>query len=293
MFLIRGSVQFEKCLPESISCIPATTRRMALRDALENNRDVTKFANEYKVELFNLVQKLSSGRIIYMREQPIFEWEVNGQPFFSSNWRFEQVMTLNVIKHGYYTEGLRLACEGDYKNAKKSFVDATKICEEIMHGPVAAWSFKDMITLKMSHEDFWECEMAYMNAYSLLMTTQFALQEEKHSLLQVISKKMYEAAALALHQDDRAKDIHDLALLTYAYSKASHLWKEGKHATALAMTRWKEVEKPRLDGSQKLMAYFTEQEELFVSWERENANVYFVSPDDKVPDLETITVTGP
>ena len=163
--LIRGTVEFERCLPESIPSIRTTTRRMALRDALESSRDVQKFAEEYESELNALIQQLESGRVIHMKQQPVFEWEIAGQPYFSANWRFEHMMVHHVITKCKFEEGLRVAEEGDYKTAKKSFVDAAQHCETIMTDCIKKWPFHDMVSLKMTHEGFWHCQKKYCEAF--------------------------------------------------------------------------------------------------------------------------------
>ncbi len=286
--VIRGTLHFEKCLPDSVhGSIRATTTRMALRDSLDNNRNVHQFAASYLTELKSLISQLESGRILHLKEQPIFEWQIDNKAYFSSNWRWEHVMVLYAIAQQHQKDGIQLSVEQDFKAAKKSFLEAAKICTEIKKGPVAKWSFKDM-NVKYSYSDFWDCEQKLNESYALLMTSQFAIKEEKLTLLPIIGKKLYKSVETCFHQSQEAQHIHDLALLMVAYTHAIDLWNKSNHGDSLAMTRWSEIQKPQMGGCDTLYQWFTDTEELFQSYHRENENVYFCKVSDTIPDIGEI-----
>ena len=77
--LIRGQVEFERCLPESVSCIRATTRRMALRDALETSRNVRQMAEDYASEFDTILAELERGRSHIIMEL-VMQTNVRSQP---------------------------------------------------------------------------------------------------------------------------------------------------------------------------------------------------------------------
>ena len=277
--LIRGQVEFERCLPESVSCIRATTRRMALRDALETSRNVRQMAEDYASEFDTILAELERGRVIHLRQQPVFEWEIEGRAHFSANWRFEQMMVNFIIMKEAFKEGLRVGAEGDYKNAKKSFLEAAELCNSVNKKCISQWPFRDMATLNMTHDDFWHCEQKYCEAFGTLMTLQYAIAEKKGTLMHYISKKMYGEASLALHQHEDANALHDLALVTFAYAKATAFWNAGEHGKALGMLQWQGAQKPELEQASGLAAWFQEQEDIFDLWRSENNNVYFREPE--------------
>ena len=287
--LIRGAVEFERCLPESVSCIRATTRRMALRDALETSRNVRQMAEEYASELDAIMIELERGRVVHLRQQPVFEWEIDGRAHFSANWRFEQMMIQYIIMKDALNEGKRVGVEGDYKSAKKSFLEAAEICDRVNKNCISQWPFRDMATLNLSNEDFWHCQKQFCEAYGALMTLQFAIQEKKTKLLSYISKKMYGHASLALFQHEDAKKLHDLAVLVFAYSKADTLWSAGRHGEALGMLQWQHMQKPTMDEASSLATWFEEQEDIFDSWRTENSNVYFAEPKYDAGAIEEVT----
>lgn len=286
--LIRGAVEFERCLPESISCIRATTRRMALRDALETSRNVRQMVEEYASEFDAILSELERGRVVHLRQQPVFEWEIDGRAHFSANWRFEQMMIQYLIMKEAFNEGMRLGAEGDFKSAKKSFLEAAEVCQMVNKKCILQWPFRDMVTLNLSNEDFWHCQKQFCESFATLMTLQFAIKEKKTNLLSYISKKMYGHASLSLFQHEDAKKLHDLALLVFAYAKAESLWTAGSHGEALGMLKWQHMQKPTLEQASSLATWFEEQEDIFESWRTENSNVYFSEPKYDANAIEDV-----
>ena len=285
---IRGTVEFERCMPESIPCIRTTTRRMALRDALENSRNIQQMAAEYESELIELLSNLESGRVVHMKQQPVFEWEFDGNPYFSSNWRFEHAAVRHVLASCKFNDGLTLAHAGDFKSSKKEFVAGMELCKNTIDMCIKKWTFHDMPTLQISYEGYWHCFREKFNAYSLLMTAQFALLGGKTGVMELIARKMYGASSVSLLLGDDVVPIHDFAMLTFAYARANSLWEKGEHGKALGMTKWQNVEKPSLECASKLSSWLLDQEKLFETWERENANVYFEQVSDDGLELKEI-----
>ena len=91
---VLGAVHFEKCLPDGFNGISATTSRMALRDALINNREPSLYCQRYLRELTPLIAKLESSPNTHLRDQPIFEWMVGDNDIqFSPCWRWSEMET--------------------------------------------------------------------------------------------------------------------------------------------------------------------------------------------------------
>jgi len=99
-------------------------------------------------------------------------------------------------------------------------------------------------------------------------------------LVELISKKMYGASSVALKQHEYATNIHDFAMIAFAYGRAATLWNKGEHSKALGLTMWENAVKPSMPYAAHLREWMSQQEDIFDTWRRENANVYFAQVDD-------------
>ena len=66
---IVGAVHFERCLPEQFHCVNVTTSRMALADALENDRDVPMYCQRYLDVLEPLLERLENYNGLHLKQQ--------------------------------------------------------------------------------------------------------------------------------------------------------------------------------------------------------------------------------
>ena len=285
---ILGSVHFEKCLPESFSAISATTSRMALRDSIINDRTPAQYCRLYLTELERLIERLENSFNVHLKEQPIFEWLVDGEPQFSPCWRFEHVMVLRCLSNSLIHDARERLRDGDFKGGKALFKEAKEVCEKARDGPVRKWTFKDMPTLLCSYKSFWDGEIDRCESYSHLSSFQFAIKtghaenSKSHNILNIVCKKLLHATTNAVAHSPDVALMHDLAFLLKAYIHAQKLWSEGNYPDALAVADYESVSKPNIPEAHVLLQWMVEREELFQSWRHESANVHFVTKSQQM-----------
>jgi hypothetical protein len=288
---ILGAVHFEKCLPESFNGISATTSRMALRDALINQREPARFAKMYMNELEGIIRRLERSSNVHLREQPIFEWYINSEPHFSPCWQFEHVMVLRCISLHLLSEGRSQLLESNFKEAKRLFEEAGQVCKKAREGPVRKWSFKDMPYLLCCHDDFWEAEEKRCQSYCYLSSFQFAIasghaeSSSSTNILKIVCKKLLASTELCLTQGTDVENMYDLAVLLKAYIHAQALWSEGNYPDALAVTDYETVPKPEMAEAHVILQWMKSREDIFQMWRQECANVHFVTKSRELPEI--------
>lgn len=287
---ILGSVHFEKILPDNFNAISATTSRMALRDALINNREPSKYCKIYMKELNNIIQKLEQCSNLHLKDQPIFEWFVCEEPHFSPCWRFEQLMVMRCLSLHLMAEGKALMVESDFKGAKKLFEEASAVCTDAIL-PAKQWSFRDIPTLACTYAEFWPKEVARCDAYSKLCSFQFAISsghaesQKSASLLNVVCRKMLKSCEQSLFQGPEVGLIYDLGVLCKAYIYAQQKWDEGNYPDALALFDYETVPKPDLPVAHVLLKWMKDREVMFETWRHECNNVHFVTKSRELPEV--------
>ena len=288
---ILGAVHFEKCLPENFNGISATTSRMALRDALINNREPAKFCRIYLNELERLIERLEQSTNIHLKEQPIFEWFINEEPHFSPCWQFEHTMVLRCLTQHLLAEGRHLLVESDFKGARKLFEDAAGVCKKAREGPVRKWSFKDMPHLLCSYSDYWVSEEKRCECYARLSSFQFAIASghaetaKSNNVLNIVCKKMIAASEQSFVQGTDVMNMYDLSILLKAYIYAQDLWDKGNYPDAIAVADYENVPKPSIPEAHVALKWMSEREELFQTWRQECANVHFVTKSRELPEI--------
>ena len=293
MTQVLGSVHFEKCLPDSWNVISATTSRMALRDSLINSRDPSRFCRMYLKELEPIIERLESSSNVHLKEQPVFEWLLNNEPYFSPCWQFEHVMLLRCLSLHLMSEGKQLLIDSNFKDAKRKFEEAMEVCKAARDGPVRKWSFKDIPTLLCSYSDYWDSEIARCDCYSKLSSFQFAIDSghvdstKSNKILNIVCKKMVKAAELSFTQGRDVQDLFDLGVIINVYLHADKLWNEKNYPDALALTDYETVPKPSIPEAHVLLKWASDQEAVFQTWKRECQQVHFVTRSQTMPDVPT------
>ena len=290
---VLGAVHFEKCLPDNFNAISATTTRMALRDSLINSREPARYCKGYLQELNPIIELLERSSNIHLKEQPIFEWLINDQPYFSPCWQFEHLMLLRCLSLHLMAEGKLLLNQSDFKEAKRKFDEAKKICEDARNGPVRKWTFKDMPMLMCSYADFWDREIARCDCYCKLNSFQFAISTghvdstSSNNLLKIVCKKMQKSAEVSMQQGGDIEKIFDLSVILQAYIHAELLWDQKNYPDALALTDYELIPKPDLPEAHVLLKWASEREDIFKTWRHECEQVHFVTRSDTMPEIPT------
>ena len=289
---VLGAVHFEKCLPDNFHAISATTSRMALRDALINNRDPSRFCKTYLNELEPIISRLEASSNVHLKEQPVFEWMLD-QPYFSPCWQFEHLMALRCLSIHLMAEGKKLLMESVFKEAKRKFEEASKVCEKARDGPSRKWSFKDIPTLQCSYSEYWDREISRCDVYAKLSSFQFAISSghvdnaKSNKILDIVCSRMVKSAEISFNQGHDIQKLFDLGIIVKAYLHADKLWNEKNYPDALALTDYETIPKPDIPEAHVLLKWASDQESIFTTWRRECQQVHFVTRSEVMPDIPT------
>lgn len=288
---VLGAVHFEKCLPDSFHAISATTSRMALRDSLINSRDPSRFCKNYLNELEPIIDRLEQSSNVHLKEQPVFEWLLNDEPYFSPCWQFEHLMLLRCLSLHLMAEGKKLLVESSFKEAKKLFEEAIGVCKSARDGPARKWTFKDIPTLQCSYPEYWDQEIGRCDSYCKLASFQFAISsghvdnKKSNKILEIVCTRMLKSAEVGFNQGHDIRRLYDLGYILRAYLHADSLWSEKNYPDALALTAYERVSKPEVPEAHVLLKWAADQEAVFQTWRRECQQVHFVTASDAMPEV--------